>query len=204
MKRGFFDGFVFVVSSDVPEDVRSLICICGGVVSGLMKASTTHGLVVGRSQEDLPCAAELRGLRLPILRTSWVRACVAASRLLPMKGSHVVYDPYLFEGLRFTTTLLPRNLKEQFAALIVFLGGSYSPQLTTWTDVVLVGVRSFKQKEKDDPTAADGVRRRDLSMPAGCSAKWEEALKRSVPCVDVEWFETCITTGRLQPLSFCS
>ncbi|EKF30004.1 hypothetical protein MOQ_006193 [Trypanosoma cruzi marinkellei] len=174
-------GHVFVAAPDVPQDVRLLVAACGGRVVSSVEASVTLGLVVCGGEARLDCAAQLRGLRIPILRSSWVRASVAAGRMLPMKHPHTEYDPALFESLRFTTTMLPGRLKRSLVAAIQFFGGTYSPELTSATDILLHG----------EEGRMEGI--------AG-SLKWRCAWEWAIPCVHFTWLQECIASGRLGAL----
>lgn len=168
-----FRDHVFVAAPDVPQDVRLLIAACGGRVVSSLEMSVTLGLVVGERRGKLDWVARLRGLRVPILRASWVRASVAAGRMLPMRHPHAEHDPELFAFLHFTTTMLPADVKARAVAAIQFFGGTYSPHLTTATSVLLY--------------ADGGVTR---------SEKWWHAQECAIPCVPVSWLQRCISTGR--------
>ncbi|PWV11705.1 hypothetical protein C3747_57g58 [Trypanosoma cruzi] len=174
-------GQVFVAAPDVPQDVRSLVAACGGRVVSSIEASVTLGLVVCGGETRLDCAAQLRSLRIPILRSSWVRASVAAGRMLPMKHPHTEYDPALFESLRFTTTMLPVQLKRSLVAAIQFFGGTYLPDLTSATDILLHGEEGR------------------MAGTAG-SLKWRCAWEWAIPCVHFTWLQECIASGQLGAL----
>ncbi|EAN78090.1 hypothetical protein, conserved [Trypanosoma brucei brucei TREU927] len=208
--RALFGGFVFVVGNDVPQEVLSLVVACGGRVCRELTAATTHGLVVGPECGDSIDVEQLRGLRIPILRTHWIRACVAALRILPMKGAAAAFDPFLFDSLLFTTTMMRCDLKDRVAALIIFLGGSYSPHLTISTDVVLVGddaVESISGSDCVVDVSLVDKSHRGPAKPLGAanagvkrgvrSSKLKLAASRSIPCVNLVWLQKCISTGQV-------
>ncbi|RNF05412.1 hypothetical protein TraAM80_04622 [Trypanosoma rangeli] len=175
-------GHVFVAAPDVPQDVRLLIAACGGHVVASLEASVTLGLVVRGGAAKLDCAAQLRGLRIPILRSSWVRASVAAGRLLPMKHPHAEHDPALFESLRFTTTMLSGDTKERVVAAIQFFGGTYSPDLTNATDILLYG--------EWGRTAGNAMEKAERSLKWRCAWEW------AIPRVHIAWLQECISSGK--------
>ncbi|RNF11957.1 uncharacterized protein Tco025E_06617 [Trypanosoma conorhini] len=175
-------GHVFVAAPDVPQDVRSLVAACGGRVVASLEASVTLGLVVRGGAARLDCAAQLRGLRIPILRSSWVRASAAAGRLLPMKHPHAEHDPALFESLRFTTTMFPGDARERVVAAIQFFGGTYSPDLSSATDILLYG--------EWGRTAGDAAEKTARSLKWRCAWEW------AIPRVHVAWLQECISTGQ--------
>ncbi|ESL09975.1 hypothetical protein TRSC58_02298 [Trypanosoma rangeli SC58] len=175
-------GHVFVAAPDVPQDVRSLIAACGGHVVASLEASVTLGLVVRGGAVKLDCAAQLRGLRIPILRSSWVRASVAAGHLLPMKHPHAEHDPALFESLRFTTTMLSGDTKERAVAAIQFFGGTYSPDLTNATDILLYG--------EWGRTAGNTTEATERSLKWRCAWEW------AIPHAHISWLQECISSGQ--------
>ncbi|KAG8346352.1 BRCA1 C Terminus (BRCT) domain [Trypanosoma vivax] len=209
--HALFSNHVFIAAPEVPQEVKCIVVACGGSVVCCLTPEVTHGLVVGQQQDCASCVAQLRGLRLPVLCTSWVRASVAAGRALPMKPPHVVFDPLVFESLHFTTTMVPRSVRRRVAAVVQFFGGTYSPHLTTSTNVIVRGgAERIGEDEisapgkipgsgKDD-TCIEGVEYAATGFP-GHSAKLVEATRRAIPCVTVSWLQECINTSRLVPRS---
>jgi hypothetical protein len=81
----------------------------------------------------------VRAARVPVVYELWVQQCVQAGRILPCKGGRdvVAYDPFLFAGVRFTTTQLPMQLKANIVAILQFYGGEYHRHLLDTTNVVV-------------------------------------------------------------------
>lgn len=107
-----------------------------------------------------------RSARIPVLYDRWVQACMEAEMLLPLNelrydlhpgysySSLVVYDPFMFEDICFTTTQLPRFVKHNVMALLLFYGAHYSKDLTEDTDM-LVYFRLHYSPPRDVPSSLD-------------------------------------------------
>ncbi|KAH9582270.1 BRCT domain [Trypanosoma melophagium] len=193
-----FRGHVFLAASNVPQDVRVLVAACGGRIVSRLEAAVTFGLVAVASLEELrgslACEEELRGLRIPIVRTSWIRASVAAGHMVPVKFPHAVYDPSLLEAFHFTTVLVPTALEANVVAVMQFFGGTYSPQLTAKTNL-LVYDDTYMSGYGNIPSEIAVA----VSMESVVCELWKQAIERDIPCVSVEWLHKCITMQRLLP-----
>lgn len=97
-----------------------------------------------------PSVAEYaRWARIPVVTEQWVHACRCSSHirtgisrssdasLLLNDEALVIYNPFLFAGVSFTTTQLPLQLKANIIAVLQFYGATYHRHLTTATQLVL-------------------------------------------------------------------
>lgn len=101
--------------------------------------------------------------RIVVVYDTWIDACIREEMLLPLKenpplpheddGNHyydhyydhydgcrrplLVYDPFMFRGVRFTTSQLPKCVKQNVTALLIYYGAAYSPDLTMDTDMLV-------------------------------------------------------------------
>lgn len=122
-----------------------------------------------------------RQARIPVLYDRWIDACIEEGVLLPWNDHPerrlLVYDPFMFQDVCFTTTQLPRTLKHNVVALLIFYGAHYSPDLTEDTDmVVFFRLRSFS-------SASHSLAPSHTSSSAG-RTKEEEREKSASPIAD--------------------
>ncbi|ORC92942.1 uncharacterized protein TM35_000022680 [Trypanosoma theileri] len=194
-----FRGHVFLAASNVPKDVQALVLACGGRVVSRLEATVTFGLVAAASLNEiggtLSDEEKLRGLRIPIVRSSWIRASVAAGHMVPVKYPHAVYDPELFASFHFTTVWLPTSLEKNVIAVMQFFGGTYSPQLTATTNILVYGDTSSHCGEGIARETAAAV-----STESEMREIWRRAMESAIPCVSVEWLHNCIISQQLHPL----
>eukprot|EP00796_Vickermania_ingenoplastis_P005148 gene5148-3698_t len=180
-----FSGRIVFVGSNVPLWVpRAIECRGGRVTRELDGGAVVYCGVCNALESNTLLARLVRRRRVTIVSPAWVRECVDADTLFPLREipGAVLFDPLLFRGLRFTTTQLPRQIKHNVIAAVRFFGGSYSPELATDTDL-LIFCRVLDAKK--EVRGASG------------SKKLLAASRHKITCVTPMWVQRCIDAGRL-------
>ncbi|KPA80182.1 hypothetical protein ABB37_05163 [Leptomonas pyrrhocoris] len=174
-------------------------------------------------RNKLPASAEdhIRAARVPVVYELWVHQCVRAGRpLLPCQGGPdvVAYNPFLFAGLRFTTTQLPLQLKANIVAILQFYGAEYHRHLLDTTNTVVYSHMQFKgvsssanvsSSSSIDACPSGAVPHK--SPPAAATTptvteaaaapltKLSVARERGMACVTPQWVQLCLNAGLLLP-----
>lgn len=161
----------------------------GGRVSTVLEKDV-HCSIVPRSQRKLSPSytKPFRAARVFIVTDEWVERCVLAGTLLSLNEVReaVVYDPFMFSNVRFSTTQLPRFIKLNVIVAMQFYGAHYSPHLTSETNLLV-----FSRIISSHDAAV---------MP---SAKLEVAQQKGVQLVTPSWVQQCIDAGRRLDVSLC-
>ncbi|CAM43998.1 conserved hypothetical protein [Leishmania braziliensis MHOM/BR/75/M2904] len=122
------------------DDKTPVTCV---IIAGGNQLGTSARCSRGWTEANgLPTSMEnrIRASRITVVYEHWVHECLRKSRLLlPCRDypDTIAYDPYLFAGLRFTTTQLPLQLKANIIALMQFYGATYHNHLLDTTNLLV-------------------------------------------------------------------
>lgn len=152
----------------------------------------------------------LRGRRLPILYESYLFACILQQqqqRQRPELQIHswaslsrlLAYNPFCMAGIVFTTTQLPKSIKANVIAAMVFYGAAYSPELTLSTSLVVYSCVLAPARRASSEIADP---QREARTPLRkARTKRELAQEYGIPCVPPSWVQDCVKYGQLLPLT---
>lgn len=231
MVAPIFSGHLFFVSSDLSPDICMDILKRGGRVTTKLPPGTecVHAAIVpfgnNKTSSDLeqrtrgvepmytPFIVFGRAYRIPVVYDHWVVDCVRENRLLPFKGGAdvVLFDPFMFEDLRFTTTQLPKYMKRNVICAMQFFGARYSSDLMSDTDVVVYTRLMMSEGDGLKRSPAPGPDRPPETPPRGAGeardgrrSKLEIAREMNMFCVTPNWIQSCLQAGRRLPFPLAS
>lgn len=184
--------------------------------------SAGAGAVVGKDSHDRKSAKQQQQQQMNITARAMDAARgvgLAATSSPSAYRSLLAYNPFCLSGLVFTTTQLPRQMKANVIAAMVFYGAAYSPDLTADTDLVVhtrilpspvaaaAAATAEKKKQtreqggegegEEEETGAGGAGRH----PTPAATKLAAATAHGIACVLPSWVQDCVKYGRLLPLS---
>lgn len=207
MVSPIFSGCLFYVDEDVAYTVVDRIEKRGGRVTqevpdvgcifcAVIPSPTAVRCEEGNVEDVVPTFCRVS--RTPVVYDVWVQQCVACDSLLPLKGDAAVlaYDPFMFDGVSFTTTQLPRHIKQNVVAAMQFYGATYTPFLGPDTNM-LVYLKILNSPAMRLPVIDACVSLADEGFVLRRKSKLEVAAEAGITTVTPLWVQACLDAGRL-------